>query len=164
MKTSPYRYGPDRVTIFVGMTLKLRDAVRVGACGHSDVEHSSDTENVASVERTGGLDAMQGSVARERLLDRVDLAPAGWRPRPGDDRGFIEHDRRIFNEHAVRKIRIRRERNHVATQPLQALAVSGMLSDGNVQVNPAPIDVRQLTLREARTDLSGDCRQHEAIP
>jgi hypothetical protein len=24
--------------------------------------------------------------------------------------------------------------------------------------------VRQLTLREARTDLSGDCRQHEAIP
>jgi hypothetical protein len=123
------------------MTSQLRDAIRVGACGHTHIEHSSDPKNVTSVERAGRLDAMQSSVARECLLDSVGLAPAGWCPGPGDDRGFIEHDRRIFDEYTVRKIRIRRERNNVATQPLQALAVGGMLSDGNVHVDPAPIDV-----------------------
>jgi len=145
------------------MTLKLRDAIRVGACGHSHVEHSSDKKNVTSVERAGRLDSMQRSVPGERLLDQDGLGSAGWCPGPGDDRGFIEHDRCIFNEHTVRKTRVRWEHTNVATQPLKALAVGGMLSDGNIHVNPAPNDVRKLTLRETRTDLPRDCRQHEAI-
>ena len=131
-----------------------------GAAEDRRLRLALDRKDIAAIHCGGRFDEEQIPIGMQGVGDRFGLRLAGIRPGSGDDRQLRQDDRRVLDEHRVRKIGLLRQPYELAAEGNQRLLVDMMLTARQVDIDWLAGEMGELALVEPFTDVTGDRDLH----
>ena len=140
------RHRHDAVAEAAGDGGQRLHARGVGPRRQADEQRAADAEHVAAFEPGRRVDADDFAVLSQFRLDAGRLGPPGGGPHRREHGDFVEHDRGVFDEHAVRRVAVDVKRDHVRPATAEQIAVRGVLADGAAAIDRHAADVGALAV------------------
>jgi hypothetical protein len=144
METAVKWDGDDFVPASGGDDPELRDSGLVAATRQTGVDGLPGDQHIATVDRSGRVNAGDRPVCRDRGADPLDFRTPGGRPGTGENRKAVKDDRDILDEDGVRQIGFFGKADHAAAQCGEQLLVGAMLRAGELEIDRVTIEVREL--------------------
>jgi signal transduction histidine kinase len=139
---------------------QLLDGSRVRAGRLPDIEGLSQPKHVAPIQRCRWLEPVHRSVRAEDCRHRFGLGTPRRRPHGGDDRQFIEHNRRILNKSRVGQLIQWSELDHECACRSERRAIGPVLCASARDIDGLAVEKRQLAVRQAQTRNARDGGEH----
>lgn len=160
VQAAGYGDGDDFVLVRSEDGSELAKALGVAAPGESDKKFAADAKDVATFEGTGERDVGELSKGSKGFGERGRFGAARRGAQRQDDGQLVEDDSGVFDEHGIRKCRLRGEREDAGTQFFEEHFVGVVLVLRYGKIDGLAIDEGDFAMRHGGTDGARDGGEH----